>query len=80
MRRNEDTDTLDNNNEEQMLSDGEELDNQVQEVLTNTNNNNNNNNNNSDNSNNFDSVFTRIELLLNGDKKSCGRSRSEGTV
>jgi hypothetical protein len=77
--RNEDTDTLDNNNEEQMLSDGEELDNQVEEVLTNTNNNNNNNNNNSDNSN-FDSVFTRIELLLNGDKKSCGRSRSEGAL
>jgi hypothetical protein len=28
--RNEETDTLDNNNEEQMLSDGEELDNPVE--------------------------------------------------
>ena len=66
MFRNEDTDTIDNNNEEQILSDGE---------LDNINNSNNNNNN---SSSNFDSVFSRIEHLLNGDKKNCGRSRSEG--
>ena len=28
---------------------------------------------------NFDSVFLRIEDLLNSDKKNCGRSRSEGS-
>jgi hypothetical protein len=78
--RNEDTDTIDNNNEEQNLSDSE-LDNssnQQQLVTINNNNNNNNSMEQENNNRNFDSVFSRIEHLLNGDKKNCGRSRSEG--
>lgn len=74
--KNEDTDTIDNNNEEQILSDSEELlveenNNNSQELLVTT--------AELENSmRNFDSVFSRIEHLLNGDKKNCGRSRSEG--
>jgi hypothetical protein len=77
--RNEDTDTLDNNNEEQILSDGEELDNQTLDVLNYRGHHDPDNNNLLEESNtNFDSVFSKIEHLLNGDKKNCGRSRSEG--